>query len=50
MTMIEWARREVELACNREKPDRKEGEWDYGCACYESALKAYESLAEDSHS
>ena len=50
MTMTEWARREVEIACKRENPDRKEGEWDYGCACYESALKAYECLMEDGHS
>lgn len=28
----------------------KEGEFDYGCACYESALKAFESLCEDGHS
>ena len=45
-----WAEREVELACQRENPDRKDGEWDYGCACYESALKAYKSLEEDKHS
>lgn len=50
MTMTEWARREVEIACKRENPDRKEGEWDYGCACYESALKAYECLSEHGHS
>lgn len=50
MSMLEWARREVELACKRENPNRKEGEWDYGCACYESALKAYECLMEDGHS
>lgn len=50
MSMSEWAKREVEIACNRENPDRKEGEWDYGCACYASALKAYESLCEDGHS
>lgn len=50
MSMLEWAEKEVELACKREKPDRKEGEWDYGCACYESALKAYKSLLEDGHS
>lgn len=50
MSMLEWARREVELACKRENPDRKEGEWDYGCACYESALKAYECLMDDGHS
>lgn len=43
-------KREVELACKRENPDRKEGEFDYGCACYESALKAYNSLQEDGHS
>ena len=50
MGMIKWAEREVELACERENPNRKEGEWDYGCACYESALKAYKSLCEDGHS
>lgn len=50
MSMKEWAEREVELACKHEAPDRKEGEWDYGCACYESALKAYNSLLEDGHS
>lgn len=50
MSMTDWAKREVEIACKREAPDRKEGEWDYGCACYESALKAYLSLMEDNHS
>lgn len=49
-TMSDWAEREVELACKRENPDRKPGEWDYGCACYESALKAYKILLEDDHS
>lgn len=50
MTMSEWAKNEVRIACKREAPDRAEGEWDYGCACYESALKAYLSLMEDEHS
>lgn len=50
MSMSEWARREVEIACKREAPDRKDGEWDYGCSCYVSALKAYESLMNDGHS
>ena len=50
MSMMDWAKREVEIACKREAPDRKDGEWDYGCACYESALKAYESLCNDEHS
>jgi hypothetical protein len=45
-----WAENEVAIACRREKPDRKDGEWDYGCACYESALKAFHSLCEDGHS
>lgn len=48
--MLEWAKREVEIACKRENPDRKEGEFDYGCACYESALKAFNCLMEDNHS
>lgn len=50
MSMRDWAKREVEIACKRENPDRQEGEWDYGCACYESALKAYNSLLDDDHS
>lgn len=50
MNMLDWAEREVEIACKRENPDRKEGEFDYGCACYESALKAFKSLMEDGHS
>ena len=48
--LIRWAKNEVRLACERENPNRKEGEFDYGCACYESALKAFKSLAEDDHS
>lgn len=50
MSMLEWAKKEVEIACKRENPDKKEEEFDYGCACYESALKAFESLCEDGHS
>lgn len=49
MGMLEWAEKEVETACKREAPDRKDGEWDYGCSCYESALKAFKSLLEDGH-
>lgn len=48
--LIEWAEREIEIACKRENPNRKNGGWDYGCACYESALKALKSLAKDGHS
>ena len=48
--ILEWAKREVEIACKRENPNRKKGEFDYGCACYVSALKALESLTEDGHS
>ena len=50
MSMREWAKREVEIACKREAPDTKDDEWDYGCSCYESALKAYLSLMDDDHS
>ena len=46
-----WAEREIEIACKHERGDSgsKDGEWDYGCACYESALKAYKSLMGDGH-
>lgn len=50
MKMSYWAENEVRIACEREAPNRKEGEWDYGCACYESAFKAFKSLMEDGHS
>lgn len=45
-----WAEDEVKIACARENPNRKEEEFDYRCACYESALKAFKSLCEDEHS
>lgn len=48
--ILDWAKREVEIAYKTENPNRKEGEFDYECACYESALKAFESLCEDDHS
>lgn len=49
---IDWASQEVKLACAREREDNHtlKGEWDYGCACYESALKAYRSLGKVGHS
>ena len=50
MSMLEWAKREVEIACNKENPDRKEDEFDYGCECYESAFKAFKTLCNQGHS
>lgn len=50
MTQSEWARQEITLACKRENPDWDGKSFDYGCACYQSALKAYESLMSDEHS
>lgn len=50
MRMSEWAKREVEIACKRENPNWDGKSFDYSCACYQSALKAYQSLCEDEHS
>lgn len=50
MKMSEWAKREVEIACKKENPNWDGKSFDYGCACYQSALKAYNSLYEDEHS
>lgn len=51
MKMSEWARKEIEIAKKREREaSGNTDDWDYGCACYDSALKAYESLCEDGHS
>ena len=53
MSLKDWAKKEVEIACERERAgseSQESGMWDYGCACYESALKAFNSLLEDGHS
>lgn len=53
MNLMDWAKKEVELACAREKEASKDSKDDlsaYGCACYESALRAFKSLTEDGHS
>lgn len=50
MEMSSWAKQEVEIACNKENPNRKEGEFDYGCACYESALEVFNILCGQGHS
>lgn len=50
MTTEEWAEKEIEIACKKENPNWDGKSFDYGCACYQSALKAYKSLCEDEHS
>lgn len=50
MRMLKWAKNEVAIASKIERGDNPENEFDYGVACYESALKAFESLLEDGHS
>lgn len=47
-----WAEEEVRIACERQRHhnDTLGNEWNYDVACYESALKAFRSLAEDGHS
>lgn len=50
MTTNEWAEKEIEIACKKENPNWDGKSFDYGCACYQSALKAYKSLCEDEHS
>lgn len=50
--MYTWAENECRIACKRENPnfDFDSDDFDYGCSCYKSALKAYHSLMEDGHS
>ena len=52
MSMSEWAERECRIACGKENPDFDfdSDDFDYGCSCYKSALKAYKSLMDDGHS
>ncbi len=50
-TVSDWAAKEVELAIAAEK-EASPGtdEWKMGAACYESALRALQSLTRDDHS
>ena len=53
MSMLNWAEQECRIACKKENPKfdfDNEKDWDYGCSCYKSALKAYQSLCDDGHS
>lgn len=50
MNMLEWAKNEIAIASKRERGNKPENEWDYSCACYDSALNAFESLLGDGHS
>ena len=50
MSILDWAKEEIEIAKAFEGKDTAECEFDYGCACYDSALKAFESLRDDGHS
>lgn len=54
MSMKDWAKNEVKLACEREKRiaiEKGEPELaEYAINCYKSALKAYNSLLKDGHS
>lgn len=51
--MDAWAENECIIACKKENPNfdfESEDDFDYGCSCYKSALKAYNSLCNDGHS
>lgn len=50
MSMLEYARREVELARLNGKKHLECFEFEYIADCYDSALKAFESLIDDGHS
>ena len=52
MSIYNWAEQECRLACKRENPnfDFDSNDFDYGCGCYKSALKAYKCLVDDNHS
>ena len=47
---LDWAEREVTIACGKENPNKKDREFDYDCACYKSALKAFKTLCDEGHS
>ena len=48
--ILDWAEKEVAIACEKENSIKKDRKFNYDCACYESALKAFKSLCNDGHS
>ena len=48
MSLLNWAKNEIEIAKRREMELSDDG--TYGCMCYDSALKAFKSLCKDNHS
>lgn len=49
--IVSWAEKEIQIACENERRGcESEEDASYGIACYQSALKALKSLAEDEHS
>ena len=48
--MLDWAKKEIELAIDNEKRYADEEDCRYSVAWYESAFKAFKSLYEDNHS
>lgn len=54
MSLETWAKKEIEMACQRERESAikagHEEDAGYGIACYRSALKAFKSLLEHGHS
>lgn len=44
------AENEVKIACKKENPNWDGKSFDYGCAFYQSAVKAYKSMLDDGHS
>lgn len=48
--MLNWAKREIEIANKRAKNIKPKIECEYSIACYKSAFKAYKTLLKDGHS
>lgn len=50
MDILEWAKKEIELASAKERDEAENSGWNYAISCYESAYRAFERLANDNHS
>ena len=47
MSMLDWAKREVDIACKKERGNESDDKFNYGCACYASALNAKRNIKKD---
>ena len=45
----EWAKREIDIVCEKEGSEKIDGGFDYICECYKAALNAFNDICENQY-